>query len=189
MRYLRAQTCSGTSTKSPGKCLCAGGYDGVALGLRRPADEQEGGTSTCRSTAAAFTEVEDATVNAMQNQPGRLPQRHSGNRVGPGLRREKSSTHASLMTVKVLGVDAGGAQVRWFSVRTCTTTRSRPDTSPGAPGDVFSTSERIDFSLGDMWVVMTDMPRQLPRALAGLSGKRQAQSISGCGRYLRSEHL
>ncbi|PLO62713.1 phage tail protein, partial [Klebsiella pneumoniae] len=26
----------------------------------------------------------------------------------------------------------------------------------GRSGDVFSTSERIDFSLGDMWVVMTD---------------------------------
>ena len=42
----------------------------------------------------------------------------------------------------------------------------------GRSGDVFSTSERIDFSLGDMWVVMTD-------SLGNYRGRWRAYPVSG----------
>ncbi|HDZ2930781.1 TPA: hypothetical protein RST21_004908 [Klebsiella pneumoniae] len=42
----------------------------------------------------------------------------------------------------------------------------------GRSGDVFSTSERLDFSLGDMWVVMTD-------SLGNYRGRWRAYPVSG----------
>lgn len=42
----------------------------------------------------------------------------------------------------------------------------------GRSGDEFATSERIDFSLGDMWVVMTD-------SLGNYRGRWRAYPVSG----------
>ena len=42
----------------------------------------------------------------------------------------------------------------------------------GRSGDVFATSERLDFSLGDMWVVMTD-------SLGNYRGRWRAYPVSG----------
>ena len=49
----------------------------------------------------------------------------------------------------------------------------------GRSGDVFSTSERIDFSLGDMWVVMTD-------SLGNYRGRWRAYPVSGKARAFQA---
>jgi hypothetical protein len=52
----------------------------------------------------------------------------------------------------------------------------------GRSGDVFSTSERIDFSLGDMWVVMTD-------SLGNYRGRWRAYPVSGKPKHSRLQPI
>ncbi len=164
-----------------------GGYDGVALDYVDPLTNKKA-YIYLQIDSSGITEVEDATVNAMQISPRTAAVTPLRRLIGPRLEARKILYSRLTMTVKVLE----STQVVRGTVVQCPDMYDNAQQTgyiTGRSGDVFSTSERIDFSLGDMWVVMTD-------SLGNYRGRWRAYPVSGkpkafrgCSRYLRSEHL
>ncbi len=107
-----------------------GGYDGVALDYVDPLTNKKA-YIYLQIDSSGITEVEDATVNAMQiSLDGCRNATQATDRAW--LEARKILYSRLTMTVKVLEEPRLFA-ARWFSVLTCTTTRSKPFISPGDP--------------------------------------------------------
>ena len=130
-----------------------GGYDGVTLDYISP--------STNKKTyiylaidSSGITEVADATINALQvSLDGSRNSTQAHDRAW--LEARKILYSRVTMTVKVLE----STQVVRGTVVQCPDMYDNAQQTgylKGRSGDVFLTSERIDFTAGDMWVVMTD---------------------------------
>ncbi|WP_142501255.1 host specificity factor TipJ family phage tail protein [Klebsiella sp. 2680] len=130
-----------------------GGYDGVSLDYVDPSTNKKL-YIYLQIDSNGITEVEDATVNAMQvSLSGCRNRAQALDRAW--LEARKILYSRLTMTVKVLE----STQVVRGTVVQCPDLYDNKQQNgyiTGRNGDVFYTSERIDFSLGDMWVVMTD---------------------------------
>lgn len=146
-----------------------GGYDGVALDYVDPLTNKKA-YIYLQIDSSGITEVEDATVNAMQiSLDGCRNATQATDRAW--LEARKILYSRLTMTVKVLEE----TQVVRGTVVQCPDMYDNAQQTgyiTGRSGDVFSTSERIDFSLGDMWVVMTD-------SLGNYRGRWRAYPVSG----------
>ncbi|MGP1224146.1 host specificity factor TipJ family phage tail protein [Serratia sp. CY38905] len=130
-----------------------GGYDGVTLDYVDPLTNKKA-YIYLNIDGNGITEVEDATVNALQvSLDGCSNSVQAYDRAW--LEARKILLSRVTMTVKVLE----STQVVRGTVVQCPDMYDNAQQNgyiTGRNGDVFTTSERIDFSLGDMWVVMTD---------------------------------
>lgn len=146
-----------------------GGYDGVALDYVDPLTNKKA-YIYLQIDSSGITEVEDATVNAMQiSLDGCRNATQATDRAW--LEARKILYSRLTMTVKVLE----STQVVRGTVVQCPDMYDNAQQTgyiTGRSGDVFSTSERIDFSLGDMWVVMTD-------SLGNYRGRWRAYPVNG----------
>ncbi|MCU6424306.1 host specificity factor TipJ family phage tail protein [Klebsiella aerogenes] len=130
-----------------------GGYDGVTVDYVDPLTNKKSYVYL-QIDAGGIREVEDATVNASQiSLDGCRNRTQAVDRAWLEARRLLYSRMS--MTVKVLETE----QVVRGAVVQCPDmydNRQQNGYLTGRNGDIFTTSERIDFSFGDMWVVMTD---------------------------------
>lgn len=130
-----------------------GGYDGVTLDYVDPSTNKKNYIYLSVGSSG-IQEVSDATVNAMQISLSGC--RNKTQAVDRAWLEARKILYSRLtMTVKVLE----STQVVRGTVVQCPDLYDNKQQNgyiTGRIGDVFSTSERIDFSLGDMWVVMTD---------------------------------
>lgn len=130
-----------------------GGYDGVTLDYVAPSTNKKNYIYLSVGSSG-IQEVSDATVNAMQvSLSGCRNRTQAVDRAW--LEARKILYSRLTMTVKVLD----STQVVRGTVVQCPDLYDNKQQNgyiTGRTGDVFSTSERIDFTLGDMWVVMTD---------------------------------
>ncbi|MEG8754829.1 host specificity factor TipJ family phage tail protein [Klebsiella pneumoniae] len=151
------------------KMSLPGGYDGVTLDYVDPSTNKK--TYIYLSVGSGgINEVADATVNAMQvSLSGCRNRTQAVDRAW--LEARKILYSRLTMTVKVLE----STQVVRGTVVQCPDLYDNKQQNgyiTGRTGDVFSTSERIDFSLGDMWVVMTD-------SLGNYRGRWRAYPVDG----------
>ena len=146
-----------------------GGYDGVALDYVDPLTNKKA-YIYLQIDSSGITEVEDATVNAMQISLDGC--RNATQAIDRAWLEARKILYSRLtMTVKVLEE----TQVVRGTVVQCPDMYDNAQQTgyiTGRSGDVFSTSERIDFSFGDMWVVMTD-------SLGNYRGRWRAYPVSG----------
>lgn len=146
-----------------------GGYDGVALDYVDPTSGKKA-YIYLQINESGIIEAEDATVNAYQlSLAGSRNKTQAEDRAWLEARRILFSRVG--MTVKVLE----STQVVRGAVVQCPDMYDNAQQTgyiTGRSGDVFSTSERIDFSLGDMWVVMTD-------SLGNYRGRWRAYPVNG----------
>ncbi|HBW0040678.1 TPA: MoaD/ThiS family protein [Klebsiella aerogenes] len=130
-----------------------GGYDGVTVDYVDPLTNKKSYVYL-QIDAGGIREVEDATVNASQiSLDGCRNRTQAVDRAWLEARRLLYSRMS--MTVKVLETE----QVVRGAVVQCPDMYDNKQQNgylTGRNGDIFTTSERIDFSFGDMWVVMTD---------------------------------
>lgn len=146
-----------------------GGYDGVTLDYVDPSTNKK--TYIYLSVGSAgISEVSDATVNAMQvSLSGCRNRAQAMDRAW--LEARKILYSRLTMTVKVLE----STQVVRGTVVQCPDLYDNKQQNgyiTARNGDVFSVSERIDFTLGDMWVVMTD-------SLGNYRGRWRAYPVNG----------
>lgn len=146
-----------------------GGYDGVTLDYVDPSTNKK--TYIYLSVGSAgISEVSDATVNAMQ--VGLSGCRNRVQAMDRAWLEARKILYSRLtMTVKVLE----STQVVRGAVVQCPDLYDNKQQNgyiTARNGDVFSTSERIDFTLGDMWVVMTD-------SLGNYRGRWRAYPVTG----------
>lgn len=129
---------------------------------------------------SGISEISDATVNAMQiSLDGCRNATQATDRAW--LEARKILYSRLTMTVKVLE----STQVVRGTVVQCPDMYDNAQQTgyiTGRSGDVFSTSERIDFSLGDMWVVMTD-------SLGNYRGRWRAYPVSGKPKHFRLQPI
>jgi hypothetical protein len=130
-----------------------GGYDGVTLDYVDPSTNKKAYIYLSIDDTG-ITEVEDATMNALQiSLDGCRNSTQGYDRAW--LEARKILYSRVTMTVKVLE----STQVVRGTVVQCPDMYDNAQQTgylKGRSGDVFLTSERIDFTAGDMWVVMTD---------------------------------
>lgn len=146
-----------------------GGYDGVTLDYVDPSTNKK--TYIYLSVGSTgISEVSDATVNAMQvSLSGCRNRVQAMDRAW--LEARKILYSRLTMTVKVLE----STQVVRGTVVQCPDLYDNKQQNgyiTARNGDVFSTSERIDFTFGDMWVVMTD-------SLGNYRGRWRAYPVNG----------
>jgi hypothetical protein len=146
-----------------------GGYDGITVDYVDPLTNKKS-YIYLQIDAGGIREVEDATVNASQiSLDGCRNRTQAVDRAWLEARRLLYSRMS--MTVKVLETE----QVVRGAVVQCPDmydNRQQNGYLTGRNGDIFTTSERIDFSLGDMWVVMTD-------SLGNFRGRWRAYPVTG----------
>ncbi|HEY4467327.1 MAG TPA: host specificity factor TipJ family phage tail protein [Klebsiella sp.] len=146
-----------------------GGYDGVTLDYVDPSTNKKN-YIYLSIDSSGINEVADATVNAMQvSLSGCRNRAQAMDRAW--LEARKLLYSRLTMTVKVLD----STQVVRGTVVQCPDLYDNAQQNgyiTGRVGDVFSTSERIDFSLGNMWVVMTD-------SLGNYRGRWRAYPVDG----------
>lgn len=130
-----------------------GGYDGVTLDYTDPSTNKKAYIYLA-ITSAGISQTVDATVNAKQvSLSGCRDAFQANDRAW--LEARKILLSRLTMTVKVLE----STQVMRGSVVQCPDMYDNSQQTgylKGRDGDVFHTSEIIDFTAGDMWVVMTD---------------------------------
>lgn len=146
-----------------------GGYDGVTVDYVDPLTNKKSYVYL-QIDAGGIQEVEDATVNASQiSLDGCRNRSQAVDRAW--LEAQRIMYSRMSMTVKVLETE----QVVRGAVVQCPDmydNRQQNGYLTGRNGDIFTTSERIDFSFGDMWVVMTD-------SLGNFRGRWRAYPVSG----------
>lgn len=146
-----------------------GGYDGVTIDYVDPLTNKKSYVYL-QIDSGGIREVEDATVNASQiSLDGCRNRTQAVDRAWLEARRLLYSRMS--MTVKVLETE----QVVRGAVVQCPDMYDNKQQNgylTGRNGDIFTTSERIDFSLGDMWVVMTD-------SLGNFRGRWRAYPVTG----------
>lgn len=146
-----------------------GGYDGVTLDYVDPLTNKKS-YIYLQIDQSGIVEVGDATINALQiSLDGCRNKTQAEDRAWLEARRVLLSRVG--MTVKVLE----STQVIRGAVVQCPDMYDNKQQNgyiTARSGDVFSTSERIDFSLGDMWVVMTD-------SLGNYRGRWRAYPVTG----------
>lgn len=146
-----------------------GGYDGVTVDYVDPLTNKKS-YIYLQIDAGGIREVEDATVNASQiSLDGCRNRTQAVDRAWLEARRLLYSRMS--MTVKVLETE----QVVRGAVVQCPDMYDNQQQNgylTGRNGDIFTTSERIDFSLGDMWVVMTD-------SIGNFRGRWRAYPVTG----------
>ncbi|HDU2922673.1 TPA: MoaD/ThiS family protein [Klebsiella pneumoniae] len=151
------------------KMSLPGGYDGVTLDYVDPSTNKKTYIYLSVGTSG-ISEVSGATVNAMQiSLDGCRNATQATDRAW--LEARKILYSRLTMTVKVLE----STQVVRGTVVQCPDMYDNAQQTgyiTGRSGDEFATSERIDFSLGDMWVVMTD-------SLGNYRGRWRAYPVSG----------
>lgn len=130
-----------------------GGYDGITLDYIDPTSNKKA-YIYLSITSSGIAQVTDPTVNAKQiSLDGCRNQYQATDRAW--LEARKILLSRVTMTVKVLE----STQVERGTVIQCPDMYDNVQQTgylKGRDGDVFRTSEVIDWSLGDMWVVMTD---------------------------------
>ncbi|WP_430992277.1 host specificity factor TipJ family phage tail protein [Klebsiella aerogenes] len=153
-----------------------GGYDGVTVDYVDPLTNKKSYVYL-QIDAGGIREVEDATVNASQiSLDGCRNRTQAVDRAWLEARRLLYSRMS--MTVKVLETE----QVVRGAVVQCPDmydNRQQNGYLTGRNGDIFTTSERIDFSFGDMWVVMTD-------SLGNFRGRWRAYPVSGTAKAFQA---
>ncbi len=146
-----------------------GGYDGVTVDYVDPLTNKKSYVYL-QIDAGGIREVEDATVNASQiSLDGCRNRAQALDRAW--LEAQRLLYSRLSMTVKVLETE----QVVRGAVVQCPDMYDNKQQNgylTGRNGDIFTTSERIDFSLGDMWVVMTD-------SLGNFRGRWRAYPVTG----------
>lgn len=146
-----------------------GGYDGVTVDYVDPLTNKKS-YIYLQIDAGGIREVEDATVNASQiSLDGCRNRTQALDRAW--LEAQRLLYSRLSMTVKVLETE----QVVRGAVVQCPDMYDNKQQNgylTGRNGDIFTTSERIDFSLGDMWVVMTD-------SLGNFRGRWRAYPVTG----------
>lgn len=130
-----------------------GGYDGVTLDYVDPSTNKKF-YIYLQVDESGITEAQDATINALQITLDGC--RNYAQALDRALLEARKLLYSRVtMTVKVLE----STQVVRGSVVQCPDMYDNAQQTgylKGRNGDVFLTSERIDFSAGEMWVVMTD---------------------------------
>ncbi|EMJ5171272.1 MoaD/ThiS family protein [Klebsiella aerogenes] len=153
-----------------------GGYDGVTVDYVDPLTNKKSYVYL-QIDAGGIREVEDATVNASQiSLDGCRNRTQAVDRAW--LEAQRLLYSRMSMTVKVLETE----QVVRGAVVQCPDmydNRQQNGYLTGRNGDIFSTSERIDFSFGDMWVVMTD-------SLGNFRGRWRAYPVSGTAKAFQA---
>ncbi len=146
-----------------------GGYDGVTVDYVDPLTNKKSYVYL-QIDAGGIREVEDATVNASQiSLDGCRNRTQAADRAWLEARRILYSRMS--MTVKVLETE----QVVRGAVVQCPDMYDNKQQNgylTGRNGDIFTTSERIDFTPGEMWVVMTD-------SQGNFRGRWRAYPVSG----------
>ncbi|MGR7815005.1 host specificity factor TipJ family phage tail protein [Klebsiella aerogenes] len=153
-----------------------GGYDGVTVDYVDPLTNKKSYVYL-QIDAGGIREVEDATVNASQiSLDGCRNRTQAVDRAW--LEAQRLLYSRMSMTVKVLETE----QVVRGAVAQCPDmydNRQQNGYLTGRNGDIFTTSERIDFSFGDMWVVMTD-------SLGNFRGRWRAYPVSGTAKAFQA---
>ncbi|MGR7310579.1 host specificity factor TipJ family phage tail protein [Klebsiella aerogenes] len=153
-----------------------GGYDGVTVDYVDPLTNKKSYVYL-QIDAGGIREVEDATVNASQiSLDGCRNRTQAVDRAW--LEAQRLLYSRMSMTVKVLETE----QVVRGAVVQCPDmydNRQQNGYLTGRNGDIFTTSERIDFSFGDMWVVMTD-------SLGNFRGRWRAYPVSGTAKAFQA---
>ncbi|EIV9530698.1 host specificity factor TipJ family phage tail protein [Klebsiella aerogenes] len=153
-----------------------GGYDGVTVDYVDPLTNKKSYVYL-QIDAGGIREVEDATVNASQiSLDGCRNRTQAVDRAW--LEAQRLMYSRMSMTVKVLETE----QVVRGAVVQCPDmydNRQQNGYLTGRNGDIFTTSERIDFSFGDMWVVMTD-------SLGNFRGRWRAYPVSGTAKAFQA---
>lgn len=153
-----------------------GGFDGVTVDYVDPLTNKKS-YIYLQIDAGGIREVEDATVNASQiSLDGCRNRAQALDRAWLEAQRLLYSRQS--MTVKVLETE----QVVRGAVVQCPDMYDNKQQNgyiTGRNGDIFTTSERIDFTLGDMWVVMTDN-------LGNFRGRWRAYPVTGNAKAFRS---
>ncbi|HBQ2427508.1 TPA: MoaD/ThiS family protein [Klebsiella aerogenes] len=146
-----------------------GGYDGITVDYVDPLTNKKSYVYL-QIDAGGIREVEDATVNASQiSLNGCRNRTQALDRAW--LEAQRLLFSRLSMTIKVLETE----QVVRGAVVQCPDMYDNKQQNgylTGRNGDIFTTSERIDFSLGDMWVVMTD-------SLGNFRGRWRAYPVTG----------
>lgn len=153
-----------------------GGYDGVTVDYVDPLTNKKSYVYL-QIDAGGIREVEDATVNASQISLNGC--RNRAQALDRAWLEAQRLLYSRLsMTVKVLETE----QVVRGAVVQCPDMYDNKQQNgylTGRNGDIFTTSERIDFSLGDMWVVMTD-------SLGNFRGRWRAYPVTGNAKAFQS---
>ncbi|MGR7479751.1 host specificity factor TipJ family phage tail protein [Klebsiella aerogenes] len=153
-----------------------GGYDGVTVDYVDPLTNKKSYVYL-QIDAGGIREVEDATVNASQiSLDGCRNRTQAVDRAW--LEAQRLLYSRMSMTVKVLETE----QVVRGAVVQCPDmydNRQQNGYLTGRNGDIFTTSERIDFSFVDMWVVMTD-------SLGNFRGRWRAYPVSGTAKAFQA---
>lgn len=153
-----------------------GGYDGVTVDYVDPLTNKKSYVYL-QIDAGGIREVEDATVNASQiSLDGCRNRTQAVDRAW--LEAQRLLYSRMSMTVKVLETE----QVVRGAVVQCPDmydNRQQNGYLTGRNGDIFTTSERIDFSFGDMWVVMTD-------SLGNFRGRWRVYPVSGTAKAFQA---
>lgn len=153
-----------------------GGYDGVTVDYVDPLTNKKSYVYL-QIDAGGIREVEDATVNASQiSLDGCRNRTQAVDRAW--LEAQRILYSRLSMTVKVLETE----QVVRGAVVQCPDMYDNKQQNgylTGRNGDIFTTSERIDFSFGDMWVVMTD-------SLGNFRGRWRAYPVSGTAKAFQA---
>ncbi|WP_416413790.1 host specificity factor TipJ family phage tail protein [Pantoea sp. App145] len=153
-----------------------GGYDGVTLDYIDPTSNKKA-YIYLSITDAGITETDDATVNAKQlSLSGSRNSTQAYDRAW--LEARKILFSRVTMTVKVLE----STQVVRGTVVQCPDMYDNTQQTgyiKGREGDIFHTSEIIDFTAGDMWVVMTD-------SLGSFRGRWRAYAVDGSHRAFQA---
>ncbi|MGO2251693.1 MAG: host specificity factor TipJ family phage tail protein [Raoultella ornithinolytica] len=153
-----------------------GGYDGVTLDYV-DASTNKKSYIYLSITDAGITQVDDATVNAKQiSLSGCRNATQANDRAW--LEARKILLSRVTMTVKVLE----STQVMRGTVVQCPDMYDNAQQTGylrGREGDVFHTSEIIDFTAGDMWVVMTD-------SQGNYRGRWRAYPVDGVSRAFQA---
>ncbi|MGR7332638.1 host specificity factor TipJ family phage tail protein [Klebsiella aerogenes] len=153
-----------------------GGYDGVTVDYVDPLTNKKSYVYL-QIDAGGIREVEDATVNASQiSLDGCRNRTQAVDRAW--LEAQRLLYSRMSMTVKVLETE----QVVRGAVVQCPDmydNRQQNGYLTGRNGDIFTTSERIDFSFGDMWVVMND-------SLGNFRGRWRAYPVSGTAKAFQA---
>ncbi|MFH3434017.1 host specificity factor TipJ family phage tail protein [Klebsiella aerogenes] len=153
-----------------------GGYDGVTVDYVDPVTNKKT-YIYLQIDSGGIREVEDATINASQiSLEGCRNRTQAVDRAW--LEAQRILYSRLSMTVKVLETE----QVVRGAVVQCPDMYDNKQQNgylTGRNGDIFTTSERIDFSVGDMWVVMTD-------SLGNFRGRWRAYPVTGNAKAFQS---